>query len=952
MNEKEKIVPLKFIIFFIIMMGGIIAGAYNNYSSFRENRRLDVEHQLATVADLKISGLTGWYNERRGDGELIYKNRAFTALYRRFYTHSADKKKLTSWLKKIHFSYGYENILLTDRLGNIQLVIADKTGVSYQHLKFYIAEADAKSGVTLTDFHAGNNVKSVHLSVIIPVIDENTGINLGFVLMIINPENYLYPLLKQWPVPSETAETLLVKRDGESVLFLNELRFRSNSAMNLRVPLIDKNLPAAAAVNGAEGKFQGIDYRGVEVISELRKVPGTSWHMIVKEDLSEVYGPVEDRFRIMLVIILAFTTATGLGIGFLWRRQSETFYREKYRLSETLERSDAQYRELVQNANSVIIRWKSSGEIVFFNEYAQKFFGYTAEEVAGKHVNIIIPEKESQDRDLSTLSADIAENPEKFEKYINENICKDGRRVWLVWTNKPVYNENGELVEILTIGTDITEHKHAEENLMKARERYSISQKVGHVGNWEYDIKSDSFWASEEGKRIYGFDPDDVRFSTDMVENCIPERDKVHQALVDLIEQDKEYNMEFEIHPVNSEKPKVIWSIAEVQRDDNGDPLTVTGVIVDVTERKKVEEKMKVSELKFRRLFESLQDGILILDGETGLVVDANPFFTDLTGYTREELIGKDLRELGFLKDIARSTESFSQLLRKEYIRYEDIPLETKNGKILKVEFISNVFAVDKEKVVQCTIRDISERKRAEEELKNFSAELERSNIELQQFAYVASHDLQEPLRMISSYLQLIEKRYKNKLDADADDFINFAVDGAGRMQSLINALLEFSRVSSRGRPFELVSLKEILDNICETMSPHIKNLGASVEYADLPEVKADKSQIYSVFMNLIQNALKFTVPGRAPHIIITAEKKGDDYIFCISDNGIGIEEQYFERIFTIFQRLHTQEEYSGTGIGLSICRRIVERHGGQIRVESEYGRGSSFYFNIPPGDK
>ena len=360
----------------------------------------------------------------------------------------------------------------------------------------------------------------------------------------------------------------------------------------------------------------------------------------------------------------------------------------------------------------------------------------------------------------------------------------------------------------------------------------------------------------------------------------------------------------------------------------------------------------EVSELKFRRLFESLQDGILILDGETGLVVDANPFFTDLTGYTREELIGKDLRELGFLKDIARSTESFSQLLRKEYIRYEDIPLETKNGKILKVEFISNVFAVDKEKVVQCTIRDISERKRAEEELKNFSAELERSNIELQQFAYVASHDLQEPLRMISSYLQFIEKRYKNKLDADADDFINFAVDGAGRMQSLINALLEFSRVSSRGRPFELVSLKEILDNICETMSPHIKNLGASVEYADLPEVKADKSQIYSVFMNLIQNALKFTVPGRAPHIIITAEKKGDDYIFCISDNGIGIEEQYFERIFTIFQRLHTQEEYSGTGIGLSICRRIVERHGGQIRVESEYGRGSSFYFNIPPGDK
>ena len=279
-------------------------------------------------------------------------------------------------------------------------------------------------------------------------------------------------------------------------------------------------------------------------------------------------------------------------------------------------------------------------------------------------------------------------------------------------------------------------------------------------------------------------------------------------------------------------------------------------------------------------------------------------------------------------------------------MRFENLPLEAKDGRVINVEFISNVYLVNQEKVIQCKIRDITERKRMEEERRKFTEELERSNVDLQQFAYVASHDLQEPLHMISSYLQLIERRYKDKLDADANDFIQFAVEGASRLQALITGLLEFARVRTQGKPFEKVNVENVIEAICKDLHASIAESGTLIEYDALPVINADRLQIYGVFLNLIQNAAKFRSADITPHIYITAEAAPGGSTFCVKDNGIGIKAQYFERIFTIFQRLHSREEYPGTGIGLSICKRIVERHGGRMWVESDLGRGSLFYYS------
>jgi light-regulated signal transduction histidine kinase (bacteriophytochrome)/HAMP domain-containing protein len=242
---------------------------------------------------------------------------------------------------------------------------------------------------------------------------------------------------------------------------------------------------------------------------------------------------------------------------------------------------------------------------------------------------------------------------------------------------------------------------------------------------------------------------------------------------------------------------------------------------------------------------------------------------------------------------------------------------------------------------------EVEERRRAEAMLTLRSQELLRSNSELEQFAYVASHDLQEPLRMVTSYMQLLERRYREKLDSDAREFIGFAVDGAKRMRVLIEDLLSYSRIATRGQPFRPTDCERVLEAVEGSLRVAIQESGARVTHGQLPTVVADPTQLQQLFQNLISNAIKFrrNVP---PEVHVEAGSKDDSWCFSVRDNGIGIEPRFFDRIFVVFQRLHSRTAYPGTGIGLAICKKIVERHGGSIWVDSELGVGTTFHFTIP----
>jgi light-regulated signal transduction histidine kinase (bacteriophytochrome) len=320
-------------------------------------------------------------------------------------------------------------------------------------------------------------------------------------------------------------------------------------------------------------------------------------------------------------------------------------------------------------------------------------------------------------------------------------------------------------------------------------------------------------------------------------------------------------------------------------------------------------------------------------------------------GLSSENLIGKKLEEVAPLNGITEIwADSAREVLKTGEIQEMEFEFPSIHG--LKVFHSYMIPEYDDGEIESLLVvsHDVTQRKQLEEELKETVEELKRSNAELQQFAYVASHDLQEPLRTITSFTQLLERRYKDKLDSDADEFIAYIVDAAKRMQTLIKDLLNYSRVATMGKEFKLTDTEEILKASLNNLNTAIDENNAEIIYENLPEIMADSGQILQLFQNLIGNAIKFRKPEIPPKIHISAAEteNKDEYIFSIQDNGIGMELQYLERVFTIFQRLHTKDEYEGTGIGLAVSKRVVERHGGKIWVESKLGEGSVFYFTIP----
>jgi PAS domain S-box-containing protein len=428
----------------------------------------------------------------------------------------------------------------------------------------------------------------------------------------------------------------------------------------------------------------------------------------------------------------------------------------------------------------------------------------------------------------------------------------------------------------------------------------------------------------------------------------------------------------------------IIWAdvLTYLERDKNNKPEYFITTVIDITERKKREEILEARIRLFQfadshtlnELLEEVLNEVEIISGSTISFfhfIDADQKNLTLhswststkNNYCRAEGLGGhyEIAKAGVWVDCVHQREpvvhnDYSSLPYKKGLPEGHAAL-TRDlvVPVIRGENIKAVMGVGNKKINYDDVDiavvssfadlawDIAERKL-------FSEEFKRSNDELQQFAYVASHDLQEPLRMISSYLQLIEARYKDKLDDDANVFINFAVEGAVRLQSLISDLLEYSKINSTRIPARRININNIIDRVLGVFENIIRDSHTSVEYGSLPEITGDREQIFRLFQNLIHNGIKYRREGIKPHIIISAEESGMEYIFRVSDNGIGIESGYFEKIFIVFQRLHTLKKYPGTGIGLSICKKIVERHGGRIWVESKPGEGTSICFTLPAG--
>jgi signal transduction histidine kinase len=567
---------------FLALTVAVGASGYFIFEFQKKNITQAQYRELSAIADLKVNLIRRWRSERMNDAESIHGSPIFVEYVQQYFNdpRSPDRRKnIIKRLEALKRHDEYVNIVLIDRSGNAVLAAGTRTIQLGKYALDVSLEAMRTKKIILTDLHWGNAADSVHIDLIAPLVrfGMTGGQVIGAVIMQVAPNRYLYPSIQAWPTPSPSGETLLVRREGNDVVFLNELRHKKDTALALYLPLDTPRLPAAMVARGVTGITEGVDYRGRPVLADLRPVPDSPWFLITKIDRDEVYAPIHERALYIGFMAAALIVLAGTAIGFMWRRETAAYYRKLYEI-ESLR---------------------------------------------------------------------------------------------------------------------LEEHQVADERLSKTN--------------------------------------------------------------------------------------------------------------------------------------------------------------TDLM----------------------------------------------------------------------------------------------RSNKELEQFAYIASHDLQEPLRMVASYLQLLEQRYKGKLDQNADEFIGYAVDGAVRMQRMINDLLDYSRVGTRGDAFAPVDCNAVLEQAMANLRLKIRESGAVVTHDPLPVVQADAAQLVQVFQNHLSNSIKFR--GKTePVIHVSAEHKENEWLFSVRDNGIGFDPVYADKIFTIFQRLHTATRYPGSGIGLSICKKIIERHGGRIWASSEPGKGAIFHFTIP----
>lgn len=547
--------------------------------------------------------------------------------------------------------------------------------------------------VVLQDFFRNEYDRKIYMDLLVPLSGAADAQGpLGLLVLRINPENYLFPFIQRWPSPSRSAETLLVRREGNGVVFLNELRFRKNTALNLHIPLDHAEVPAVQAALGREGVFEGTDYQGARVVAALKTIPDSPWALVARMDIAEVYSPMREKLWQTVLLILGLISGMGALTWQVWRHQNLRFYREKLAAAE----------------------------------------------------------------------------------------------------------------------------------------------------------------------------------------------------------------------------------------------------------------KLTSSNVRYRRFFEATRDGILILDGKTGMVEDVNSSFSGLLGLPRGKFLEKKAWELGFLNPIVADEGKFLEMQRKEDLYLGEVSLETNDGLKIDVEFTSRAYLVAGRKVLQLNFHDISARKRAEKLERQSALKLQDKNAELERFLYTVSHDLKSPVVTVRTFLGYLEQDMADAKTERAAKDMGFIRDAANKMGQLLDDILEISRIGRAVTPPENISLRALVEESLAAVAGPVSERGVRVQTGgENLALYGDRVRLGGIWQNLLENAVKFMGGQKEPRIETGVEARGAETVFFVRDNGVGIDPRYQEKIFGLFERVDAKTE--GTGIGLAVVKRIVGQYGGRVWVESGGpGQGACFCFTLP----
>lgn len=990
-KSKRLLINIKqTVILSIVICLVFITGAYFFFRYESDSIHQKKFDELKTIAQLKIERISEWQNARIAEVKVISQLQFLKNNIEQLKNKNinpdiyADLKKQLNNIKSQLF---YKDVFIISTEGKILLSSGDETKKFDNITISKINEAVKLRKITNTDLYFSSVNQKIYYEFVSPIFDKSNQI-IALTVFRIDPSTNLYSLIQLWPTPSKSAEIVICRKEDDSIVFLNELRFKKANALSYRLPMSMKNVPSIHAALGNSGIFEGFDYRGVEVVSYASSIPNTSWFMVAKVDHKEMFGDLFVRETALFLFAIVLILLSCGGLILFYNSSRKEIYKELFLREKELREYHEEFKTILYSIGDGVITTDTTGRVKKINQTAENLTGWNETEAVGKSIadvfNIINEDsrKEVKNPVMRVLEEGVIVGLANHTLLIS----KDGKETPIADSGAPIRNETGEIEGTVLVFRDKTEEYIAEKAMRHSEKRLQRAEIVSKFGYFEINFNTKTVIASEGAKKIYGVSG----FSSSLndIQNIVlPEyREKLDNALRLIIEKEKPYDEEYKVKNIKTGKIVDVFSHGDYDKT-NG---IMFGIIQDITERKKIQEELSISEERYRLLFKLSPEAVVV--HSNGKFVFANPAAAALFGFSSsDELIGRKI--LDFVDEEAQETIVRRIKEQAEGIQVPKIEEKfvKRDGTKINAEVISAPFLFHDQFFSIAILSDITERKKTERELeqyKNHLEELVESRTEeidiinkelsteiekkreterlLQEslekekglstlksrFISTASHEFRTPLAAVLSSTEMIQRYSKTWSEEKFSQHLERIKNSVDYLTKLMDDVLMLSRADAGKIKFnpQPVDLYQICLRIIDEMQIDTSKSHEFI-FNYHPEQKIfalDSNQINVILQNLISNAFKYSPNGGKIELIVSS---CDNTVqFSIKDEGIGIPEKELPELFQSFHRATNSISIKGTGLGLSIVKNAVELLKGNISVKSEIDKGSTFVVNIPIG--